>query len=239
MVAGMTYDEFLEMLRIGGLTDSEAFLHKLHHALRGAYRFNQDRFDAMQGDDQGWFGFSVFKSGWYAIEQALVDFGDGVRTERPRNSLTVFAGQRQIKVYRGGPDEKYDIEEFDPSTGSWTKVGIARANAFQLQLFSTNDPDGDHSVDLGSLFLVHSGNPDVGLSDIWIGAPKLPTADSTSSWAFVVHLPDLCAKFGCGGGGEISVEPPVRPTGPSHGEIDAPELKVILKSDIPPAADER
>ncbi len=236
----MSYDDLLIQLRTGGLTDPEAFLHQLYHSLRSAYRFNQGRFDAEAGDDQGWFGFSVFKNGWHEIEKALVHFGNGVHTDRPKNSLTIFAAGRQIKVYRGGPDEKYDIEEFDPQSGSWTKVGLARANAFQLQLFSTADPDNDHSADLTTLFLVHSGNPDIGLGGVWIGAPKLPTADDPSSWAFVVVLPDLCASQGCGGTGGVSVEPPpIKPVGPSHADIEAPVLAVTLKSDLPPASNER
>ena len=234
----MSYEEFLKMLRSGGLTEPTRFLHMLQHGLRDVYLFNQNRFTPERGDDQGLFGFQVYKNGWFRIEQDLFAYGNGVKTDRPKNSLTVYAAGRNIKVYRGGPDENYDIHSFDIRSGSETRVDLARTNSRQLSLFEQFDPEADHSSELSELVLVHAGNSDLGLTNLWIGAPRFPTLENLSAWAFVVHLPDICAEIDCPGSGQtVSMSPkPTAPHNPSHDEIAEPELKIVLRSEVNPDA---
>jgi hypothetical protein len=228
----MTYDDLIDLLADSGIADPKRFLHAVYHGLKTAYRFNQARFDDQHGDDEGLFGFSVYKNGWFHVEAEIAKLDGSEWTDRPQNSLTIFAGRRRMKVYRGGPDEKFDIQSFDPLSGSPTKVGLAHGNAKQISLFE-QDGSTIEPHDLDDWFFVHTGNSSSGLAGVWLGAPTVPSLENgMSSWAFVVHLPNLCDEFGCGeglGGVSLAQSPDLRPSSPSHDQLTEPTIKVTLK----------
>ena len=217
-----------------GLQDPMGFLHEVYHAIAETYRINSERHDEAVGDDNMTFAQLMYRNSWAQAEQALESY-DGVRTSRPRGSLTIHTPGRDLKVYRGGSDEHFSIESYDPETGSLTRQEIAENNAQQLSLFE-QDPlsDDDEHIDARlspkTWFIVHSGNPDDGLLRIWIGAPTRPEDPSQSPWSFVLPLPDLCAEQGCGGhrpDSGVSLEPsPHQPQGPSYDQIPEPEIRV-------------
>ena len=217
-----------------GLGDPMEFLHEVYHAIAETYRMNSDRHDETVGDDNMTFAQLMYRNSWAQIEQILESY-DGVRTSRPRGSLTLHTPGRDLKVYRGGSDKRFSIEDYDPETGSLTKQEIAEHNAYQLNLFEQNPlPDHDGNMDARlsptTWFIVHSGNPDDGLVRLWIGAPTKPESPSQSPWSFVLPLPDLCAERGCGGhrpDSGVSLEPsPHQPHGPSYDQIPEPEIRV-------------
>lgn len=216
-----------------GVDDPEGLLHEVQHTLSNVYRMNGDRYDESVGDDMGSFGFNVYKTSWHQLEKVLPGFDSALSTLRPNNSLTVFTPGPQMKVYRGGANENFDIESYDLESGSMTKRRIPARNTKQLSLFEQeSESNGDEEVgvlDVDGWVIVHSGNPDEGLLGIWIGAPRIPSDEDPSTWAFIFHLPDLCAARNCGGGsiGGVHVEPsPVVPSGPGHHQQPVPEIVV-------------
>ena len=218
-----------------GLEDPLGFLHEIYHTLVEVYRMNGDRHDETVGDDRITFGQLTFRNSWAQIEQALRSSGLQVWTSRPRGSLTIHTPGRDLKVYRGGSDERFAIENYDPESGSLTRQQIAENNTYQLSLFEPSPPrDGRAGIDVRlsprDWFIVHSGNPDDGLLKVWIGAPLIPENPSQSPWSFVLPLPDLCAERGCGGhhpDSGVSIEPsPHQPNSPSYDQIAEPNVRI-------------
>lgn len=181
------------------VADPERLMHAIYHELRRTYRFNADRHDEENGDDSSTFGFCVYRNSWHAVEKVLAQFGGEVKTSRPNNSLVIKTPGLLLKLYRGGADETFDIESYDTTSGSETKQRYTTDNSVQLELnlgLETVEPEGD-APNLENWMVVHSGNHEIGLENVWMGAPRTPTADNPSPWAFVVHLPDLCSLRGC------------------------------------------
>ena len=221
------------------LDDPAGFLHAIVHILSGVYRTNSDRHDESVGDDMMTFAQLVYRNSWAQLEQALASFDARVSTSRPDGSLTIHTPGRDLKVYRGGADESFDIQNYDPQTGSMTKWQIAADNAHQLSLFeqqSQDDTTADTDIRLSPdvWFVVHSGNPERGLLRVWIGAPLTSASCNGSSWSFVLALPDLCAERGCGdydGDSGISIAPsPDRPVGPSYDQTAEPGVRINLRA---------
>ncbi|MGB6057594.1 MAG: hypothetical protein WBF71_04960 [Microthrixaceae bacterium] len=181
----MNHDEFLQLL---DTPEPQKFVDELIGALAEVYRFNADRLEPEMGDDDQWFGFSVYRNGWYRIEVRVGPL-IGVRTSRPNNSLQISVdGGVRFHVYRGGKDEKYDIYTYDLNSGTPTKISLAKNNDRQLSLFEEVLPEeGDHSWRLSDLVIVHSGNAEDGLTGVWVGAPVTEAADG-SQWAWVLQL---------------------------------------------------
>ena len=218
-----------------GLEDPTGFLHEIYHTLVEVYRINGERHDEAVGDDRITFGQLTFRNSWAQIEQALRGFGLQVSTSRPRGSLTIHTPARDLKVYRGGSDERFAIENYDPESGSLTRQQIVENNTYQLRLFEPSPPMGDGAcIDVRLCprvwFIVHSGNPEDGLLKVWIGAPLIPENPSQSRWSFVLPLPNFCAERGCGGhlsDSGVSIEPsPHQPNGPSHDQLAEPNVRI-------------
>ena len=219
------------------LDDPLGFLHEIYHILSGVYRMNGQRHDESVGDDMTTFAHLVYRNSWAQLELKLPAVDQAISTVRPNNSLAIRTPGPSLKVYRGGRDETFDIESYDCKSGSITKLGFARENERQLNLFSQHDDaelDVDQRLSPDGWFLVHSGNPDDGLLNVWIGAPRQPTLADLSSWSFVFHLPNLCEAYGCGeggGSGGLAVEPsPVQPSGPAFDELAEPDLDLAPRS---------
>lgn len=196
---------------------------------------NGERYDSSVGDDMGLFGYAIYKNSWFQLERDLKAFDQAVEASHPRSSLTIKTGGPHLKFYRGGADETFDIETYELDSTSITKRDIPANNAYQLDIFSQNQTTESEQAELGPLDLtgwitVHSGNPDDGLLSVWMGAPRMPTYDNPSPWAFVFHMPDLCAARGCHGGqsgfGVSITPPPSAPRGPSHGDRQEPDLGI-------------
>jgi hypothetical protein len=179
----VTHEEFLQLL---GLPNPQELVRAIIEALLEVYRFNADRQEPEMGDDEQWFGFSVYRNGWHRIEMRLARVA-GVRTSRPKNSLQIDVdGGARFHVYRGGNDETYDIYSYDWSTGTKTKVSLAERNSRQLSLFEEEE-ERDRTWHLGELAIVHAGNAEDGLTGVWAGAPVLHARDG-SQWEWVVTL---------------------------------------------------
>jgi hypothetical protein len=159
-------------------------LDAIVEALNEVYEFNRHRHNEDAGDDAQTFGFLVYRNGWAAIEERLATVPE-VRTSRPRNSLLIaLDGGKRLRTYRGGGEDEYDIDDFDPESGTFTKRSVSAANTRQLSLFDCHGVDEDAFSHLADLMIVHVGNPEVGLTGVWIGAPALQE-DTASPWAFV------------------------------------------------------
>jgi hypothetical protein len=220
-------DEAYEHLRVD---DPERLLHTIYHELRRIYRVNAERYDEVIGDDGSTFGFCVYRNSWHAVEEALAQFGSGVETSRPNNSLVITTPGPLLKLYRGGVDETFDIESYDTSSGSETKQRYTAHNSHQLAFDLGLEPveTQRQAKDLDHWMIVHSGNHESGLKHVWMGAPRTSDADNPSPWAFVIHLPDLCDLRSCMHGvtrTDLEVErgnaPAARRT---HAELAEPEL---------------
>ena len=173
-----------EVLGVIGGQDPGSVVDAIVEALTEVYEFNRHRHNEDAGDDAQTFGFLVYRNGWAAIEEHLASVR-GVRTSRPRNSLLIaLDGGKRLRTYRGGGDDHYDIDDFDPESGTFTKRSVSAANTRQLSLFDNNEIDDDTISRLADLVIVHAGNPEVGLTGVWIGAPALQE-DTASPWAFV------------------------------------------------------
>lgn len=181
----MDEDAFLQLLRI---VEPQRFIDDVVGALDEVYRFNADRREPDMGDDEQWFGFSVYRNGWFRIEERLAQLV-GVRTGRPNNSLLISVdGGVRFRVYRGGNDERYDIYSYDWNTGTRTKLSLCENNTRQLSLFDGEAPeDRDLVWMLDELAIVHAGNADDGLTGVWVGAPVSEASDG-SQWAWVLQL---------------------------------------------------
>lgn len=210
--------------------DPERLLHTIYHELRRTYQVNAGRHDESIGDDGSTFGFNVYRHSWFAVERELAEFGNGVEVGRPNNSLVISTPGPSLKLYRGGANEDFDIEMYDTSSGSETKQRYTKHNADQL-VFDLGLDAVQAALDAQNLdhwMIVHSGDHEVGLQHVWMGAPRTPTADNLSPWAFVVHLPDLCGLRGCTHGDtqtDTEVDSAHAPAARrSHAELAEPEL---------------
>lgn len=239
----MQYDgapTLADVCRPLGLSDPGGFLHEIYHTIANVYRLNSDRHDESVGDDMMTFAQLVYRNSWAQLEQLLPGFDAQLWTSRPEGSLTIHAPGRDLKVYRGGSDEKFEIEDYDPETGSLTKQQIAKNNAHQLSLFQQNSQDdvsegADARLSPDVWFVVHSGNPRDGLLKVWIGAPLTSANSFRTPWSFVLALPDLCAERGCGGHDSdsgVSIAPsPNRPLDPSYDQIAEPDVRIELNTE--------
>ncbi len=221
------------------MEDPLGFLHEIYHIVAGVYDMNSQRHDETVGDDMATYAQLIYRNSWSQLELTLPLFSYDIWASRPKNSLVIHTPGPDVKVYRGGSDQTFDIELYDFETGSITKQVFARSNDTQLNLF-----DHDHQLDASDLdrrlapdgwVIVHSGNPNDGLLNMWIGAPRTPTETDDSTWSFVCPLPNLCQQYGCGGSettGGLSVEPsPHGPSGPSFDALPEPEIHIEPKID--------
>lgn len=183
----LSHDEVLSL--IGG-HDPAAVVGAIVDALAEVYEFNRHRHNEDAGDDAQTFGFLVYRNGWAAIEERLAAL-PGVRTSRPKNSLSIaLTGGKRLHVYRGGAETDYDIDDFNPESGTFTKRSISAANSMQLSLFADEEASDDVIGGLVDLMVVHAGNADVGLTGVWIGAPAVQS-DTSSPWVFVAQVHPL------------------------------------------------
>lgn len=181
MFGAMDYDDFLGLL---GLEDPQALVSRIRSEVRWVYRFNADRHE--EGlDDQQTFGFNVYRHSWRRVEDALAGL-PGVTIGRPKNSFEIrVTGGARIHMYRGGVDNTFDIYGYDLNGGSETKASLPFNNELQLSLF-----DGGlygPAANLRELVLVHAGNPQQGLTGLWVGAPRSREL-SGAQWAWVLEL---------------------------------------------------
>ena len=217
-----------------GLADPAGFLHDLQHVIDDVYRANGDRYDEAIGDDRTVYGTSIWRHSWWRIEERLYMRHPDVNVARPENSLTITTpGGLEIKVYRGGSDPSFKLDDYDPGSGSITKQrNVARNEFQQLSLFDRDRAGlGEYAARLGApvWYIVHYGGPLEGLLGMWIGAPRAVT--SGSRYFFTLRLPDFCAERGCEEDGEtlggVSVVPgPGGPPGPSYDQILEPRIRI-------------
>lgn len=219
------------------MDDPLGMLHEIYHVLDGVYLMNAQRHDENVGDDMATFAQLIYRNSWAQLESTLPLYDREISASRPNNSLVIHTPGPDLKVYRGGRDESFDIELYDFNTGSITKRSLARDNELQLSLFDfgqTEILDEDRSLTPNGWVFVHSGNPDDGLVSVWIGAPRTNAGVHDSAWSFVFQLPDLCEQYGCrgtDGSGGLRVEPsPVGPSGPSYDALPEPEIVVHPKT---------
>jgi hypothetical protein len=114
---------------------ADDFIAALVRACMAAYEDASDRHDRSVGCDSNTFGTDVWRFSWFRLEQELWPL-PGVRTTRADSSFAILVGDVVIRSYRGGPDEKYNIHEFDFAGGSRTRREIPWRNYEQLTLFS-------------------------------------------------------------------------------------------------------
>lgn len=213
-----TLEEICEALT---LTDAEGFLRDLQHILIQVYQVNVDRHDEGFGDDAITFGTLIYRNSWAQIQHHLPRLHADVRVERPEGSLTIYTGGPELKVYKGGSGPRFEIEEYNPDSGSVTKRKTVERNERQLSLFSASDYISGR-VDAGLAapvwFVVHYGNPQEGFLGMGIGAP-LQSSVEDPQWLFTFLLPDLQ-----GDTGDVSVAR--SPNTPSYDQIPEPVIRI-------------
>lgn len=194
------------------------------------YRTNVDRHDRALGDDPITFGALVYRNSWAQIEESLTKLHDDVWAERPDGSLTIHTGGPELKVYKGGSGPKFELEEYNPDSGSVTKRRTVARNEHQLSLFPESvDSAGIIEAGLAApvWFVVHYGNPEDGFLGMGIGAPRQSSSLEDPQWMFTFTLPDLCADRGCSVdqyAGDVSVA--ASPNFPSYEEMPEPTIRI-------------
>ena len=213
-----TFEGLCEALK---LRDPVGFLRDLQHILIRVYRGNVDRHDEKFGDDAITFGALTYRNSWAQLERYLPKYHADVRAERPDRSLTIYTGGPELKVYKGGSGPTFEIEEYDPDSGSVTKRRTVEKNENQLSLFPESDSIAG-SVDAGLAapvwFVVHYGNPQDGFLGMGIGAPRQFSVEDPQ-WLFTFLLPDLQGDTGF-----VSVAR--SPNTPSYDQMPEPAIRV-------------
>ncbi len=205
----LTFERLCAGLR---LRDASGFLHDVQHIIADVYRTNVDRHDKGLGDDAITFGALVYRNSWAQLEWSLPAQHAEVRVERPDGSLTIYTGGPELKVYKGGSGPTFEIEEYNPDSGSLTKRRTVERNERQLSLFpdTTSFAGGiGAGLDAPVWFVVHYGNSEDGFLGMGIGAPRQSSTEDPQ-WLFTYLIPDLCAARGCTespDARDISVEP--------------------------------
>jgi hypothetical protein len=145
---------------------ADDFIPALVRAYLSAYEDASARYDRDVGCDTNTFGTEVWRFSWFRLEKELEPI-PGVRTTRADSSFAILVGDIVIRSYRGGPDEKYNIYEFDFGAGSRTRREIPWQNYEQLTLFSeVSELALERRL---HLTIVHSGNPSLGCTGVWVG----------------------------------------------------------------------
>jgi hypothetical protein len=189
---------------------ADDFIPALVRAYLSAYEDASARYDRGVGCDSNTFGTDVWRFSWFRLDQELWPI-PGVRTTRAESSFAILVGDLVIRSYRGGPDEKYNIDEFDFGAGSRIRREIPWQNYEQLTLFSE---DSELALDRRlHLTIVHSGNPSIGCTGLWVGL-AMP-----QQWEWVEPLYEFEA---------VSAAPPP-PTGfTPFTEREEPEIRIDL-----------
>lgn len=201
-----------------GIGEPEEFVRRICEEVAWVYRFDSERHEDGL-DDLVTFGVNIYRHTYRRVEDALAGLA-GVRISRPQNSFEiVVAGGVRFHMYRGGSEEAFDIHRWELDATSDIKASLPANNELQLSLFD----DGPFAEDenLRELVIVHAGNPDQGLTGLWVGAPRV-TLVSGSNWAWVLQLyrPD-----GAGDGARRAVpRSPVKP----YDELSEPDLAIEL-----------
>lgn len=222
----LTFERLCDALR---LRHPSGFLHDVQHIIADVYRTNVDRHDKALGDDAITFGALVYRNSWAQLEWSLPVQHAEVSVERPDGSLTIYTGGPELKVYKGGSGPTFEIEEYNPDSGSLTKRKTVERNERQLRLF----PDsaalmGDVSVGLDApvWFIVHYGNSEDGFLGMGIGAPRQSSTEDPQ-WLFTFLVPDLCAARGCTeppDPHDVSVVPSPNP--PPYDQMPEPTIRI-------------
>jgi hypothetical protein len=163
---------------------------------------------------------NVWRFSWFRLEQELGPI-PGVRTSRADSSFAIFVGDVAVRSYRGGSDEKYNIDDFEFGVGSRIRREIPWQNYEQLTLFSEKS---ELALERRlHLTIVHSGNPSAGCTGVWVGL-AMP-----EKWEWVEPLFEFEAL-------EMVPQPPAGFT--PFGEMEEPDVRVDLLVEDDPEADE-
>jgi hypothetical protein len=199
---------------------TDDFIPAVVRAYLSAYEDASGRYDRSIGCDSNSFGTDVWRFSWFRLEQELGPI-PGVRTSRADSSFAIFVGDVAIRSYRGGSDEKYNIDDFEFGVGSRIRREIPWQNYEQLTLFSEKS---ELALERRlHLTIVHSGNPSAGCTGVWVGL-AMP-----EKWEWVEPLFEFEAL-------EMVPQPPAGFT--PFGEMEEPDVRVDLLVEDDPEADE-
>ncbi len=157
-------------------------------ALRRAYDATGSRHDESLGDNALTFGTLASNTAKFLIEQGLGEYvqrGD-VQVSRPANSFQVTTDVCTLHYYKYA-DNVHNIK-FDQSA---TKAQIAEANQLLLPLYdefaakNENIKSANGVAPFLHLVVAHTGDPEGGLSEVWVGAPKSVGGGGESPWSWV------------------------------------------------------
>jgi hypothetical protein len=189
---------------------ADEFIPAVVRAYLSAYEDASSRHDRSIGCDANTFGTDVWRFSWFRLEEELFPI-PGVRTSRADSSFAIFVGDVVIRSYRGGADDKYNINDFQFGIGSRIRREIPWQNYEQLTLFSE---DSELALERRlHLTIVHSGNPGSGCTGVWVGL-AMP-----EKWEWVEPLFEVDAL-------ESIPQPPTGFT--PFGEMEEPEVRVDL-----------
>lgn len=198
-------------------------------ALDRAYKLVSESHDPELGFDGLTFGIAVARVGWFQIE-AEVEATTGLQSFRPNNSfLIIDEDGRTYRVYRGGDSVDWDVYLFDFDGSTETKAAGARINSAQLQ-FEFAEAQTPEDVELVSarareLYFIHAGNPQQGLTALYLGSPYVDSLTGKSKWGWVRRVWKRDTEFPAEGAEER------RPHFEPFDRLAEPELTVRVHPD--------
>ncbi len=219
-----TLEEINEKL---GLENPDDFWVTLKELISNVYLINADRNDEDLGDDSYTFGQLTYRNIKNKVIEVFRDF-DGVSTNEPTPSLSLYTPGPTLKFYRGGNDEDFLLDSYVLKDDSTKKQEILIRNgqqAEQLQLQLDDDQETiPEPLDMKEWFVVHSGNQELGLTKLSVGAAYKSTSGAYC-WAFTF---DIDLDNGDTGGVTVITNPD--PTIPERdGQLKEPEIDVSIK----------
>jgi hypothetical protein len=189
-------------------------------ALRTAYDRNVLAFDPEIGNTPVSFGVSTWQSTLHYLE---LGFGSmvGADVHRVGSAFHIKLPGCRVSAYKFGSTKKAKAKDFRLD-GSRKRKLIIENN--QMSLFNYTMNSDAQPVAVPEIVVVHSGNFEEGLLEVFIGAPiSADRAEDGWLWLDKVYDKDD-GDFG-GSGARIDTPPPISPT-PTFKDLPQPNLTV-------------
>lgn len=148
-------------------------LRLLIRAYEEAYETSQQSISPEEGDDGFVFGVMVWRRAINRIAYYAEQYG--VACSLKNNHVQILLANGSLRPYPGGKDPIDETSKLRFRQDSQAKVELVAENTEQLSLF--------RDFPRVNLILVHVGNADHGLRELWIGAPYFDEQEDLVGWS--------------------------------------------------------
>jgi len=191
-------------------------------ALYASYDRNVLAFDPEIGNTSMSFGVSTWQSSMYFLEQG---FGSvvGAEVHRSGSAFHIKLPNCRISFYKFGSSMKDRAEDFRLN-GERSRKRLLIVENNQMSLFNFTMDREAQPVAVPEIVVVHSGNPDEGFLQAWVGAPiSSDRAEAGWLWLEQVYTKDN-EDFGLSG---VHIDPtPPPPSTPTFKDMAQPTVTV-------------